>query len=319
VQARVPSGLLWIETFCHNLKVGDTKNLNHSGHGLQGKGLASAENTLQERIMTKRGKILRDASAGPGLVWVNQQQYPFSIGAVWKSEVPPTAGMTVDVEFAPDGGFAGITQVTESQIAKEQAEAAMTATREKSRAALSSAVAKFGLPLLVATGLLIVGWFFLNAISVEALFGKVSFTFWQVLGFLNAGNAWEVVMQGRGSPGAGLYGFLAILALAGPFARFFWKDARANLGGLLPLLFMLLVGALARGSIHSAIGAAVDGPLADMQRQAQDELMNAIKLGLGTYLSMLVSLYLAAASAKQFLVAKAANSDVLSKPNRAIA
>lgn len=266
--------------------------------------------------MTKRDKILRDASAGPGLVWVDQQQYPFSMGAVWKSGVPPTAGMTVDVEFSPEGGLAGITQVTESQIAKEQAEAVMTAAREKGGVAVSSVVAKFGMPLLVATGLLIVGWFFLNAISVEALFGKVSFTFWQLLGFLNAGDAWEVVMQGRGGPGAGLYGFLAILALAGPFARFFWKDARANLAGLLPIVFMLFVGIMVRSSLHSAMGGAVDGPLAEVRQQALDEMMNAIKLGFGTYLSLLVSLYLAAVSAKQFLVAKAANSHVVSQTNK---
>jgi hypothetical protein len=50
-----------------------------------------------------------------------------------------------------------------------------------------------------------------------------------------------------------------------------------------------------------------------MQRQAQEEMMNAIKLGLGTYLSVLVSLYLAAVAAKQFLMAKAVNSDMLPK------
>jgi hypothetical protein len=268
--------------------------------------------------VTKRGKILRDASAGPGLVWVDQQQYPFSMGAVWKSGAPPTAGMTVEVEFARDGGLAGITEVTESQIAKEQAEAVMTAAREKGGAAVSLAVAKFGMPLLVATGLLIVGWFFLSAVSVDALFGKLSFTFWQLLGFLNAGNAWEA-MQGRGGPGAGLYGFLAILALAGPFVRFFWKDARASLAGLLPFIFMLFVGIMLRSSLHSAMGGAVDGPLAEVQQQAQDEMMKAITFGIGTYLSVLVSLYLAAVSTKQFLVAKASNSHVVSQTNKAIA
>jgi hypothetical protein len=243
--------------------------------------------------MTKRGKILKDANAGPALVWVDRQQYPFSIGAVWKSGVPPTAGMTVDVEFAADGGIVGIAQVTESQIAKEQAEAVMNTARQKGGAVVSSAVARFGLPLVVATGLLIVSWFFLSAVSVQALFGKTSFTFWQVLGFLNAGNAWDVVMQGHGGPGAGLYGFLAIAALAGPFLRFIWKDRRASLGGLLPLLFMLSVGIMVRSSIQSAMGGTADGPLADVQRQAQYEMMKAITIGLGTYLSVIVSLYLA--------------------------
>jgi len=270
--------------------------------------------------MAKRGKILRDTSAGPGLVWVDQQQYPFSMGAIWKSGVPPTAGMTVDVEFGSDGGLVGMTQITESQIAKEQAEAVMNAAREKGGAAVSGAVAKFGLPLLVATGLLVVGWFFLSAVSVSAVFGKMSFTFWQVLGFLNADNALEVVMQGRGGPSAGLYGFVAIAALAGPFARFFWKDARAHLGGLLPLIFMVVVGLMVRSSLHGMMGAgAAEGPFAEMQKQAQDEMMKAISVGFGTYLSALVSLYLAAISAKQFLVAKAVDSDVLSKRNQAAA
>jgi len=241
--------------------------------------------------------------------------------AVWKSGVPPTAGMTVDVEFAPDGGLAGITQVTESQIAKEQAEAVMNAAREKGGAAVSGAVAKFGLPLLVATGLLVIGWFLLSAVSVSAMFGKMSFTFWQVLGFLNADNALEMMMQGRGGPGAGLYGLVAIIALVGPFLRFFWKDARAHLGGLLPLIFMVIVGIMVRSSLHSMMGGGVtpDGPLVDFQQQAQAEMMKAIKLGMGTYLSALISLYLAAVSAKQFLVAKAVSSDVLSKPNKAVA
>jgi len=64
---------------------------------------------------------------------------------------------------------------------------------------------------------------------------------------------------------------------------------------------------------------AAEGPFAEMQKQAQDEMMKAISVGFGTYLSALVSLYLAAISAKQFLVAKAVDSDVLSKRNQAAA
>ncbi len=43
--------------------------------------------------MTKRGKILRDASAGPGLLSVYGQHYQFSREGMWRSEVPPAAGM----------------------------------------------------------------------------------------------------------------------------------------------------------------------------------------------------------------------------------
>ena len=46
--------------------------------------------------MAKRGKILRDANAGPGLLMVEGQQYPFSLEGVWKSEVPPRPGLPVE-------------------------------------------------------------------------------------------------------------------------------------------------------------------------------------------------------------------------------
>jgi len=52
-----------------------------------------------------------------------------------------------------------------------------------------------------------IGWFFLTAASI----------------------------QSRSGPSAGFYGFLALVALAGPFVPYFWKDQRASLGGLLPL------------------------------------------------------------------------------------
>lgn len=263
--------------------------------------------------MTKRGKILQAASAGPGLVWVDGQQYPFNMGPVWKSAVPPAAGMHVDVEFADDSTIAGVTVVPDSQIAKEQAEAAMQVVRDKGGAVVSSAIASFGLPLLIATGLLIIGWFFLSAVSMQEVFGKSTLTFWQILGLLNANNALEVLTQGQNGLSAGMYGFAAIVCLAGPFLRFVWKDKRASLGGLLPLLFMLIVGIMVRSALNSATGGAAEGPLAEVQRQAQDEMMKAISLGAGTYLSLLAALYLAGIGMKQFLAA-GADSGVTAKP-----
>ena len=168
-------------------------------------------------------------------------------------------------------------------------------------------------------GLMIIGWLLLNAVSVQTLFGKLNLTFWQVLGFLNADSPWESVMSGRGGPSAGFYGFLAIVSLAGPFLRYFWKDTRAALAGVLPLVFMLFVGIMVRSSMHSAMGGNLDGPLGDVQRQAQQEMMSAISLGFGTYLSLLVSLYFAAVAAKQFLLARALNTEVHERSNQAAA
>lgn len=256
--------------------------------------------------MSKRGRILRTAAAEPGLVAVDHQNYPFPTGPVWKSAAPPAVGMAVDVEFAADGSVAGLTPVPQDQVTREQAEAVMLAARQKGGALASAAVARFGWPFLAAIALLIVGWFFLSAVSVSALFGKVSFTFWQVLGFLNSDSAWEAAMQGQSGPGAGLYGFLAIVALAGPFVRFFWKDARASLGGVLPLFFMLLVGLMVHSSLHSALGGTAQGPLAQVQQQAQDEIMSAIHIGFGAWLSLLVCVYLAVVALRQFLASRTA-------------
>jgi hypothetical protein len=260
--------------------------------------------------MTKRGKVLRDTTDGPGLLAVDGNQHQFSLEGIWRSSDPPKPGMQVLVEFAPDLTILSVIPIPESQIAKEQAEAVMKAAREKGGVVVSAAVAKFGLPLLLATGLLIIGWFFLNTMSVQTLFGKVNYSFWQVLGFLNAGNAGEVVMQGRGGPGAGFYGFMAFVALAGPFLHYFWKDKRATLGGVLPVMFMLFVAVMVRSSIHNVMGGVADGPLAEVQRQAQEEMINAISLSVGAYVSALVGLYLAAVSVKQFLVARSVDTEV---------
>jgi len=153
--------------------------------------------------MTKRGKILRDTSAGPGLIVVDGQQYPFQLEGTWKSEIPPRPGLTAEVDFAEDGSIRAVTAVAESQLAKEQAEQAMAIAREKGSALVSSAVAKFGMPTLVATGLLIIGWFFLTTVSYNAGFvGKMDFTFWRILSFINASNAMEALstMSGQAAP-----------------------------------------------------------------------------------------------------------------------
>jgi hypothetical protein len=254
--------------------------------------------------MKKRGKVLRDTSSGPGLLMAEGQQYSFSLEGVWKSEAPPRPGLVVDVELGNDGTVQSVTAVPESQIAKEQAEQALAAARAKGSALASSAVARFGMPTLVATGLLIIGWFFLSTISINAGFlGKMDFTFWRVLSFINAKNAFEALGTLKDGGSAGFYGLLGVIALVGPFLAYFWKDRRAVLGGLLPLLFMLLVALLVRNAIVSTTAGAP----AEMMDAARDEIMKQISIGMGAYVSLLAAVYLAFISVKKFLVAKATN------------
>ena len=252
--------------------------------------------------MAMRGKVLQ-ATADHGVITINGQQYSFS-SATWQSSTPASAGMSAEAEFGSDGTISRVTPVPEGQIAKEQAEAVMQAAREKGGAIASAAVARFGIALLAATGLLVIAWFFLSTVSVQTPFSKISFTFWQVLGFVNSSNAWDAVMSGGSAPSTGIYGFLALAALAGPYVRFFWKDKRASLAGLLPLLFVLFVAVMVRSSLNSALGGSADGPLAEVQRQAQQAIMSAVSVGLGGYLSLLVSAYLGWVAVQQFLAAR---------------
>ena len=269
--------------------------------------------------MTKRGKVLRDTSAGPGLLSVDGNQHQFNLQGIWKSPEPPKPGMQVLVEFAPDLTILRVIPIPESQIAREQAEAVMKAAKEKGGVLVSAAVARFGAPLLIATGAILVSWLFLPAMTIQGLFGKESLTFWQVLGFVNAGNSIEALMQGRSGASTGFYGLLAFIALAGPFLHFFWKDRRASVAGILPILFMLFIAVMVRSTVHSAMGGVAEGPLAEVQRQAQDEMMNAISVAYGAYLAALAGVYLAAASLKHFLLARSAAIELPAASNKAAA
>jgi len=243
---------------------------------------------------------------------IEGQQYRFSLEGVWKSERPPKPGLVVDVELDARGKVQSIIVVPDSRLAREQAEAAAAGVaRQKGENLASSRLAKIGMPSLAAAGLLAAAWFFLTAASIQFPFpGRLEFTFWQILGFLNAGNVPELLDRSSG-PSTGLYGLAAMVALAGPFIHYFWKDKRALLGGLLPLVFMIVVAIAVRSSIHGALG---DGN-ADVGKQIHGT-MKAVSLGLGTYLSILASLYFAFTSAKGFLVAKASEGEGLDAPQR---
>jgi hypothetical protein len=252
--------------------------------------------------MSKRGRILRDASNGPGLLTVDGQQFTFALEGVWKSSTLPTPGGWVDVDFGPNGTVASVAAVPESQLAKEQAEQALTAAKAKGAAFASSAVATFGLPTLAATGALILGWFFLSTVTLDGGFlGKMTFTFWKILSLLNSSNALDGLQSMQGSGSTGFYGFLAFLCLAGPFVGAVWKDKRATLGGVLPVVFMVIVLIMVRSTISSATAGAP----AEVADAARSEIMKSISLGLGAYVSILAAIYLGFQSVRKFLAARA--------------
>jgi hypothetical protein len=254
----------------------------------------------EEGSMRKRGKVLRDPYAGPGLVMIEGQQYRFSLEGIWKSESLAKPGVVVDVDLDRNFEIVGITAVSESQLAKEQAEAA----GEKHHASLAKLIPRFGAENLAAGGLLVLGWFFLTSLSIEVPFlGKLEFTFWQILSFVHSNRGFAMERGVR--PGTGIYGLLALVALTAGLVHRLWQDKRAALGGLAPLVFMGIIGTMARTEIRSGFGAELGGAYGAVARQAQSEAMRGLSLGLGAYLSVLVSVYFAAVGIKQFLAIRA--------------
>ncbi|MDQ3696992.1 MAG: hypothetical protein M3373_03055 [Gemmatimonadota bacterium] len=261
--------------------------------------------------MTRRGKILRDTTNGPGLLVVDGTQVPFTLERAWKSDTAPRTGMVVDVEVDQDA-IVAVTAVPEGQLAKEQAEVALAAAKEKGSALALAMIARFGVPTLASAAALCIGWFFLSAASLDSPLGTLNFTFWDVLSLVNAGGAAGIMQRMPGSGGStGLYGFVAAMAIAGPFAHALLKDRRAHLANLLPLLLMLFVALKIFGAGPSAEDSAAAGIFGQngqdvvnaIAREARAEMWKAISIGMGTYLSAGAAVYLAMVGARRFLAA----------------
>ena len=273
--------------------------------------------------MKKRAKVLSEPNEGFCLLMMDGRQYQFSLN-VWRPETPPRPGLVVDVDRDQNLRIVSITavsesQINESQLNKERAEAAVSKAKEKGGQIFSQVAEKCGTANLVAAGLLVIGWLLLTTLSIQVpVLGSIKFSFWGVLGLLNASNLLESMSQGL-RPGAGIYGLFALIALAGPFIYHVWKDKRAVLGGLAPLLFMLIVWILARHSLHSAFGGNLAGADGELARQAMEEAMQGVSFGFGAYLSFLVSLYFAGAAIKRFLQGRAADAPVPASSSRAVA
>ena len=261
--------------------------------------------------MNQRVRILRDTNAGPCIVSVKGQQYSFTLEGAWVSDVPPRTGMMVDVTFNSEGVPVAVQAVPENQIVKEQAQQALEGAKAQSAQFASRLQARFGTPLLIAVVLLVVGWFFLTCVTLQG--PRLSYTFWQMLGFAGDGQALYTVRADKNTlSSSGIYGVLALLSLISPFARFFWKDRRAPLTEWLPLLTMLLVAFEIRSALQNAFEHATGlfGRLGS-DPHAWQMLLHQLdpSLGVGTYLSSAAALYLAWDGTRHFLVGRATVGD----------
>ena len=257
--------------------------------------------------MNQRGKILRDTSTGPGLVSIAGRQHTFTLEGVWRSEQAPAVNMTVDALFDDAGQLVHLHAVSDSQLAREATDEALAAVKQRGNAL----VARFGARTLGAMGLLAVAWFFLNTMTVQVSSNyKVGVSLWKMLGLINAPGGMINALGGNGGS-AGFYGVVAVVALLAPLAPYFVRDPRAHLANLLPLIFMvvLVIGIYMNISdgISQAQGAATmfgGKQAADFASELVREALKAVSIGLGGYLAVLVSLYLAATGVLGWKAAK---------------
>jgi predicted molibdopterin-dependent oxidoreductase YjgC len=98
--------------------------------------------------MKKRGKVLRDPRTGPGLLMIEGRQYWFCFEGIWKSEIPPKPGLTVEVKLDDAGRILAINAVSESQLAEEQAKQSVR-TAKAGANILRKIAAKCGMPNLL--------------------------------------------------------------------------------------------------------------------------------------------------------------------------
>ena len=262
--------------------------------------------------MKQRGRILRDANSGSGLISSEGTQYEFKLEGIWKSDGAPVIGAMVEFELDETKAISSIHLISDNQLAKEQADKALALAKEKSAAIVDQAIARIGKPILIATGLIGISWFFLNIVTVQIYQGLVAnISFWKILSVVASSSDGVLgALQGGANGGAGMYGFLAILSLLGPFFSQFWKDPRAHLGNCLPLLMMLTVAVLLYSGVQdglkaSAAAAGSNPMLNNMISQMMASTLQAIHIGMGAYLAVPACLYLAFLGLKKFLVAKA--------------
>lgn len=253
--------------------------------------------------MKKRGRVLRNFSRGQGLVMSEGEQLGFGPEA-WQSSILPQPGQVVDMELDQRGQVQSIRVVEESQLSPQPVDRAGKIAREAGKAGVSRMVARVGVLNLCALGLLILGWFFLPAFSLETPLGTLSSTAWQLVGLLSSSDLFEALMRNDRGESVSVYGVLAVLAIPGPFLRFLWRRQGAILGGFLPLAYLILVASMACNDLgdrprlrppHFWRRDSIE------QFSSPQEPVNTARLGAGAYLTMVSGLYFASAATRDWL------------------
>lgn len=244
---------------------------------------------------TRRGTILRDTNAGPGMLHVGGARHAFTLEQHWLGESAPQAGMVVDVRFDEQGE---VEAVTPAQIGKEELEKAKKMAQhviDSGSPALARLGERIGIPVLAAVALVAVSWIWLPFLKVTVVAGMhQSATLFEVLRLANAGASLQSFGQAGGS--SGIYGVLCTLAMLAPLAPAFLARRKAAWLYFAPLAFVL---ATALGLYLKVRAMANDmrilaGPQANAMVDAMiAQIGGALSTGIGAWISLAAALYLA--------------------------
>lgn len=245
-----------------------------------------------------RGKIIHyNTNEGGGIIMAEGRQYPFTIAA-WTAEAVPAAGKTVEITIEEDSVTA-VSVIGDDVLLKEKAAelggklgsalgnidlsslkagASSLTTGENSTAA-GSVVERYGVIMLAAYGLFLIGSLVFNAVSISIFGNSMGRSLFEIASLLSQ----------TGANGGGGIKLLLVLAYFGVALPIIWRDRRAWLALLLPALATAwaIISVL---RIMNSMGSEVAGAMG-----------NVFSIGFGLYLTIAAAVVLAAGGAKRFM------------------
>lgn len=245
-----------------------------------------------------RGRIIQyNGADGSGIIMAQGKQYRFTIAA-WKAESVPAAGKTVEIATEGDD-ITGVMLVSDDVLLKEKAAELggklssalgnidLSSLKGNGGAAAidvgsifaNAIVERYGKVLLGAYVLFLIGSLVLTAVSVGIMGNSMGKSLFEIASLLSQ----------LGANGGGGIKLMLVLAYIGVALPIVWKDKRAWLALLLPLVATLWA-AVALMRISSSMSGGIMGDMSDL-----------FSIDLGFYLTGLSALVLAGGGAMRFL------------------
>jgi len=236
---------------------------------------------------TKRGRILRDTSVGPGLLTVEGTQYTFLLEGMWRSEVPPRTGMAVDVIFDRTGAPATVCAASEGQVAKEHAQRAPSGVLQHGESMKGGLGSRLGAAALAAEALMLACFFLLPNMEMGDAWTRRKINGWDAIGLDPA-----TMMTND----HGFLSLLAVLCLFAPLAVPFVKQAWARWLNAAPLAFVALAAVAIASEVRSLGQQAADNVAGllggEVGREMSRQMSGMFSVSFGAYGVLLCSIYL---------------------------